>query len=284
MHMTNPIIERCQQLVKQPIKTAVALSGGCICQSYKITLEDDNELFVKTHSNPPQSLFYSESESLVTLAETKTLRVPEVIAVNDKFLLLEYIHDATPGPLYWTELAQGLAEIHRQRKSEFGFKMDNYCGETPQANSTEQDGFDFFAENRLIYQMRLAREAGLLNSEDCKKINAIASNLKDYIPKQPPVLLHGDLWSGNIYCDEKGLPVLIDPACYWGWREADIAMTTLFGKLPTAFYETYNECFPMKPGWEDRLDLYNLYHLLNHLNMFGATYLDSVRRVIKVYS
>jgi len=282
--MTNPIIERCQKLVKQPIKTAVAISGGCICQSYKITLEDGNHLFVKTHSNPPDQLFYSESESLVTLSQHSPLRVPEVIAVNDKFLLLEYISSSDSSPLFWTELAQGLADMHKQKMPEFGFSMDNYCGETLQSNATTPDGYDFFAEHRLIYQMRLARESGLLNPDDCKQINNIAKNLKDYIPKQPAVLIHGDLWSGNVYRDENGLPVLIDPACYWGWREADIAMTTLFGKLPSAFYDTYNECLPMKPGWEDRLELYNLYHLLNHLNMFGTSYLNSVRRVIKLYS
>jgi fructosamine-3-kinase len=181
-------------------------------------------------------------------------------------------------------LGRGLAALHRQEQPEFGFGADNYCGSTPQANPLMQDGWEFFARHRLLALAKPAQQRRLLNSAELRQVEDVAGRLADWIPAQPAVLLHGDLWSGNIHCDSRGLPALIDPACYWGWAEADLAMTTLFGGFDPRFYATYLECSGMQADWRERAPLYNLYHLLNHLLLFGGVYLDQVKQVLNRYA
>jgi len=161
---------------------------------------------------------------------------------------------------------------------------NNFCGATPQPNGWQEDGHDFFAEQRLLYQTRLAYDNGLLESPWVIRVESICERLTEMIPWQQSSLLHGDFWPGNILADEQGDPVLIDPAVYFGWREADIAMSLLFGGLPHEFYKAYDEIWPMESGWRGRVPLYNLYHLLNHLNIFGASYLEQVQHTISRYA
>ena len=169
--------------------------------------------------------------------------------------------------------------MHRHVQEKFGFSMDNFCGSRLQVNTTTEDGFEFFANHRILNLASSAFHRNLINRDDLSNLEYIAANLSRWIPEQPAVPLHGDLWSGNIHCDEQGQPALIDPATYWGWPEAELAMTTLFGGFSSVFYDSYGENSEMAADWLERAPLYNLYHLLNHLLLFGSSYLAQIRSI-----
>jgi protein-ribulosamine 3-kinase len=256
------------------------IQGGDICDSLLLETVDGQPLFVKYHANPPAHFFSCESGNLEALRKHTVLRVPLVIAHNHHCLVLEYLGSSQPTPDYWQQLATGLASLHKQPQDCFGFNYDNFCGITTQPNPKVIDGISFFSDYRLGHQIKLATDKGLLEASDHRALDALIQQLPTLIPAQAAVLIHGDLWNGNIHCDANGNPCLIDPACYWGWREADIAMTKLFGGFPDEFYRYYNQVLPLEKDWQQRLPLYNLYHQLNHLNLFGAQYLPSIRKMV----
>jgi len=260
------------------------LSGGDICDTQRLVTDDGRNFCVNQQPAAPHDFFMAEADGLRTLARSQTLRVPQVYAAEPGFILMEYLEPGPRAPDYWDKLGQGLAKLHSQRAPCFGFERDNYCGRTPQPNPRQDSGYRFFAEQRLLYQGQLALEQDFLSGEDYQSLEALCQRLPDLIPDQSPALLHGDLWGGNIHTDATGQPVLIDPACYWGWPEADIAMTRLFGGFGERFYQAYLEAHPLEPGWEQRLPLYNLYHLLNHLNLFGGSYYPQVIQTIRRFS
>lgn len=230
-------------------------------------------------------MFTREAEGLHALrAAGGAPRYPEPLAWGEKYLLLEDLKPIEPAPSYWQDLGRQLAAQHAHTSSKFGFSSDNYIGSTPQINTWSEDGYIFFAEHRLGYQARLAQDAGLLSAAEAAGIESIAARLPQLVPPQPASLLHGDLWGGNAISDERGQPALIDPAAYYGWAEAELGMTALFGGFAAEFYAAYEEIRPLEPGWSERLDLYNLYHLLNHLNLFGRSYHGQVIDVIRKYS
>ena len=167
----------------------------------------------------------------------------------------------------------------------FGFEEDNYIGATPQPNAWTDDWVTFFAEQRLGFQLRLAADNGF-GGELARLGERLLSRLGELIdePAEPACLLHGDLWGGNYLCDAEGQPVLIDPAAYYGRREAELAMTTLFGGFDSAFYGAYEEAWPLAPGSAERLEIYKLYHLLNHLNLFGGGYLGGCLGVLRRFA
>ncbi|MBS22056.1 MAG: hypothetical protein CL739_08210 [Chloroflexi bacterium] len=179
-----------------------------------------------------------------------------------------------------------MAELHRISQDHFGLDHDNFIGSTPQKNNLEKDGIIFFRDHRIQFQRQLAQKAGLLPVSIDKKIDSLCENLNRFLDTsgERPALMHGDLWSGNYFPDSNGNPCIFDPAVYYGLREADIAMTELFGRLPERFYDAYHEAFPMNHGYHERKDLYNLYHLLNHLNLFGSSYLSSVQKIVNRFS
>ena len=258
-------------------------AGGCINNGVHIETETGAAFFLKTNSHAPADMFAREAEGLAALAATHTLRVPEVHLVEPGFLLLEDLQPAARAADYWQVLGRGLAQLHTHTSPQFGFAHDNYIGSTPQPNGWIADGFAFFAERRLGYQARLAHSRDLLTAAEAAAVERLAARLPQLVPPQPASLLHGDLWAGNAIADGYGAPALIDPAAYYGWAEAELGMTALFGGFPAEFYMAYEAERPLEPGWRGRLDLYNLYHLLNHLNLFGRSYHGQVMEIVRRY-
>jgi len=274
--------------LEQQLGTRIAerqvLAGGDICLTERITTADGRHLCVKRQPNAPRDFFSAEAAGLEALRGSGALRVPEVHTSGPEFIALEYVAPGRRGSDYWEQLGRGLATLHSQAAPHFGFERDNYCGSTPQPNPATEDGHDFFARHRLFYQGQLALESGHLSGAELEQLEHLCQRLPELLPEQRPALLHGDLWGGNIHCDQQGQPVLIDPACYWGWPEADLAMTRLFGGFAAPFYHSYQEQRPLEPGWQARVPLYNLYHLLNHLNLFGSSYYFQVKQTLERFT
>lgn len=261
------------------------VGGGCINHGARLRMADGAGYFLKTNASAPADMFAREAEGLAALsAVCSGLRIPQVFLCGADFLLLEDLAPAEQAPDYWQTLGRQLAALHSQPHTHFGFEHDNYLGTTPQPNPWTADGYDFFAQHRLLYQARLAHEAGRLAAADVMAVERLAQRLPQLLPAQPAVLIHGDLWAGNAISAAQGQPALIDPAAHYGWAEAELGMTALFGGFPSAFYAAYAEAANLAPGWRERLPIYNLYHLLNHLNLFGSGYLAQVQSVLRRFA
>ena len=264
------------------------VSGGCIADGQKLQFRDGRALFLKS-GRLPEGLFAAEAAGLEALHRAATiLRIPAPIAVGSKsepYLLLEWIDSGRRGSAFAERLGEGLAEVHRSSADRYGFESDNFIGSTPQPNDWCDSWLEFFGERRLRYQVDLALRCGRLDGGLGSAIERIIDRLPDLLPEsERPSLIHGDLWGGNLMCDGEGNPALIDPAVYYGHREADLAMTRLFGGFPGRFYSSYQSAWPLDPGFDERVELYNLYHMLNHLNLFGGGYLGSVQSIVRHYS
>lgn len=265
------------------------VGGGCIANGRRVTLADGRSFFVKQGASLAPDAFAAEARGLEALASDAGPRVPSVEAYyageSDGFIVLEWIEQGEAGPGFAVSFARALAALHGERRVDrFGFDGDNYIGSTPQPNGWMDSWHEFFRERRIGFQTRLARERGLLDDDDVRAIDAVLGRLESLLPApEYPSVLHGDLWGGNYLADSAGEAVLIDPATYYGHREADLAMTELFGGFPPRFRDAYQEAWPLDPGYRERVDLYNLYHLLNHANIFGGGYVSSVRSVVSRY-
>ncbi|MGF1575029.1 MAG: fructosamine kinase family protein [Cyanophyceae cyanobacterium] len=263
------------------------VGGGSINQAYQLITTSGRSYFVKCNQASQVEMFEAEKAGLRELAQAQRIRIPAVICsgiVNDTaYLVLEYISLGSGNSQTADRLGQQLAELHRTSKPHYGWDRANTIGSTPQLNPWSEDWISFYRDHRLGYQLRLARRQGLGGSW-IPMLERLMENLgslfEDYTPKAS--LLHGDLWGGNWGADEAGDPVLFDPAVYYGDRETDLAMTELFGGFPQDFYRSYHESYPLDPGYEKRKHLYQLYHLLNHLNLFGGSYLSSVQRSLEI--
>lgn len=250
------------------VASATPVAGGCIHRCYAVTT-GGARAFVKTNSADYADAFAAEADGLEALV-TAGLRAPKPIAHgaagSEAYLLLEYLELGERGD--FAALGRMLAQAHARPAPRFGWHRDNYIGSTPQKNGWCDEWAEFWRERRLRPQLE---RAGL-------RVNLDAL-LQDHQPQ--PSLVHGDLWSGNAGFTKEG-PVVFDPAVYYGDREADIAMTELFGGFPREFYEAYKALLPLEPGYEKRKHLYNLYHLLNHLNLFGGGYLAQVKSTLRL--
>ena len=253
------------------------VSGGCINDSRVITLADGREFFLKLNSasRATPGFFEAEFVALSLLGEPGLLRVPQPLAFDEDFIIIEAFRAGQPAPDWQERLGRQLAELHlATRGPRYGFERDNYLGTTPQHNDWSRDWVTFWREQRLGSQLDLyARKAGaddrLLQLGD-----RLLAGLEQLLgePDEPAVLLHGDLWSGNAAADEHGEPVIFDPASYYGRREAELGMMRLFGGFGPRCEAAYNEVWPLQAGADRRITVYRLYHELNHLNLFGRSY------------
>ncbi len=267
------------------------LSGGDINKAYGITLNTGDHIFMKANEKSNAAFFTAEAAGLMAIASTNTVATPKILCtgtdngeyVGYSFLMLEYVNSASRRADYWETFARELAAMHKANTpARFGFHQDNFIGATAQKNTPTDSWCAFFRDCRLAPQFRAADK--YFTAEDRARNQKLLDHLDDFLVEpEYPSLLHGDLWSGNVMCGADGKAMLIDPACYVGHREADLAMTELFGGFPPKFYEAYREAAPLQPGYETRRDLYNLYQLLNHLNLFGSAYLHPVLSIIGEY-
>lgn len=278
--------ENCMMLNRRRV------SGGDINEAYCLELNTGQMLFLKENRKENLDFFSTEALGLQALKSTQTISIPEVYARgvdgNRSFLLMEWITSGYANTEYWKELGCQLAKLHQANTKDwtaktFGFIEDNYIGSTRQINVSNDLWSTFFKECRLIPQIQMAFSR--MSEEQRELLNRVADRSAEILvePKQPSIL-HGDLWQGNVMCDEQGHPWLIDPATYVGHAEADLAMTECFGGFPPAFYQSYQQHFPLQPGYAQRKDFYNLYHMLNHLNLFGSSYLSSVLSIARKYA
>jgi protein-ribulosamine 3-kinase len=266
------------------ILSSKAVSGGSINNALLLETESGATFFLKTNHNAPPDMFAREAQGLQALVVPDGPTVPKPYLHGENFILMQDLQPATRQDDYWADFGYKFAALHNHTNPEFGFDHDNYIGSTPQPNSWTEDGYAFFAEHRLKIQTQLAVKNGLIIGADARRIDSLTDRLPEIVPEQPASLIHGDLWSGNAMIDDVGGAAIIDPATHYGWAEADLAMTTLFGSFPDDFYRAYQEARPLEPGIRDRFLLYNLYHLLNHLNLFGRGYLNQVMGVVRRYA
>jgi len=266
---------------------ARAIGGGSINDAEEVSLAGGNRVFLKTHPNPPTGMFGAEARGLRWLEEAGAIRVPRVIAVSDEdpaFLALELLTPRQRRRRFDEELGRSLAALHSFGAPNFGLDHDNFIGRLHQRNSVTEDWASFYWSSRLEPQLRLAERNGLIDRGTLACFDALRGVLPDLVgPEELPARLHGDLWAGNLHVDELGGPCLIDPAVYGGHREIDLAMMRLFGGFGPRVFAAYEEALPLGAGAEDRVALYQLYPLLVHVNLFGSSYLSSVKRSISKY-
>lgn len=256
------------------LKSTRSIGGGSINQAMLIS-DDKQAFFVKFNRASLLEMFHAESEGLKELQQADAIRVPDTLCHGSNqqysWLVLEKLdlgHSTANSRL----AGEQLAALHCMQQPGFGWHMDNTIGSSPQINTSEQDWEIFWKQHRLGYQLKLAIENGY-HGDVIKKTENLVEKCGAFLNHRPAAsLLHGDLWSGNLSYDSQGQPVIFDPAVYYGDRETDLAMTELFGGFGQNFYQAYKDSYPLEPGYPVRKKLYNLYHVLNHMNLFGGGY------------
>ena len=278
----------------QPLATIVtrkSLSGGCVHRAELIQLQDGRSFFVKSNRQAGD-MFAQEAYGLTALAHVGMLKTPQVIAMgclaqDEQCLVLEAILHGPARTDFWTRFGAGLAEHHRRSTAQsFGWSSDNYLGSSLQKNEARDNWSEFFADCRLGPQVQWARKRGVGSTELFRLSEKLLGRLDQWLggDVSPPCLLHGDLWSGNYLVGADGHAVVLDPAVYYGSREAELAMPLLFGGFPPEFFDAYMNSWPLQEGWQERVELVKLYHLFNHLNLFGVGYLDSCLEILKRFA
>lgn len=279
-----------QNTLNIEIATVTAVSGGSINQAAKIGTTDGDKFFLKWNPSAPADMFPKEKKGLELLASVNAaLTVPDVIEISTSdaevpFLLIEYIAQGQGSTANAEQFGRALAALHQTTASTYGLSYDNYIGRLVQSNTTRTNWLDFFVEQRLEVQLRAAVDEGKLDHTVAKQFQQLYKQLPDIIPNEPASLLHGDLWGGNYFFDQSGQAAIFDPAVYYGSREIEIAFTYLFGGFTPAFYDAYEQMFPLKPHFKERRDIYNLYPLLVHTNMFGGHYSRQVAQIVGGYA
>lgn len=282
--MADPL----ERIVARALGVAVThkrpLAGGDICEAWCVHLSDGRDVFVKEHHDAG-TMFEVESFGLRWLAEASALRTPQVLHACERALILEFIQAGPRAPSFDEDFGRGLARLHAHAPAGFGLQRRGVIASVPQDNTAEPDWATFYGARRLAPMLGLCVRRGRLAAEVLGGLDALLRVLPDRLgPPEPPARLHGDLWSGNVVVDERGAPVLVDPAVYGGHREVDLAMMRLFGGFPSATFAAYQELRPLAAGHEDRVELLQLYPVLVHVALFGGHYGDTARRIIRRYA
>ncbi len=288
--LPEPVRDAVERVLGQPVVRVDAVGGGCISNATRVETKDQR-VFLKWTPASQWPLLRAEADGLAALASAGSeLIIPKMLFLSEAhdgdhgMLILDWVDQGRPSRTFWQLMGQGLAQLHRSKADAFGFAHNNFIGLTPQLNGWMSDWPTFFLERRLSPQVELARRNGRWRSSWNRLWDSLGRQLSELLPASPaPSLLHGDLWSGNFIASVEGRPVLIDPAVYHGDRETDLAFTRLFGGFDDAFYRAYEEVWPLDDGAHERIPIYNLYHLLNHLNLFGAAYASGVEAALRRY-
>lgn len=264
-----------------------SVAGGCINQTSKLE-SSQGTFFIKVNSSTESDLFEKEEKGLRYLKEKSDLGIPDVLGsgvLDGKvYLVLSWIEKGQTSNNFWKSFGHLLAKQHRETNNHFGLDHNNHIGRLQQSNKNHSHWDDFFIEERLKPQLKLAEESGLIDQALMNSFDLLFRKLGDLIPIEKPAFLHGDLWSGNFLSGSRSTPYVFDPAIYYGHRETELAFTTMFGGFDRQFYESYEEEFPIEPGFEDRIEIHNLYPLLVHVNLFGTSYLSGVLSTLKKFA
>lgn len=264
-----------------------AVSGGCINSAYRVDTDQGSFFLKVNHASRYPGMFRTEQMGLELLRSPDALRVPRPLAVGEadgqQYLLCEWVSQAAPAVGHDELLGRGLAEMHQVSDTSFGLDHDNWIGSLPQTNTRSGSWSAFFSEQRIMPQLRLAEQQGLLTPKLRESLDKLMARLPTLFPDEPPSLIHGDLWAGNVMADESGRPVIFDPAAYFGHREMDIGMMHLFGGFGRRVFDSYNEAYPLAPDWQSRIALCQIYPLLVHVNLFGAVYIPQAETAIRPF-
>jgi len=274
-------------LLGTKIKNCVPVSGGDISWAF-VLYTDSDRIFCKLNSSSTaKSMFEAEVDGLKAISKTKTLKTPDVFAVNEleegACLLMEYVPSKSPESKDLELFGAQLAAMHQTSSAFYGWENPNFIGSLPQSNQKHDNWISFYIKERLSPQFQTAVDRKYLTKNDVPGIEKLRIVIASYCPDVSPSLLHGDLWSGNYLIAENGQPYLIDPAVYFGHSEIDLSMSRLFGGFGSSFYSAYFEIYPSQPGESNRIAVYQLYYLLVHLNLFGKSYYKSVKQILKAH-
>lgn len=281
--MNKQILDKIGAILHDEIVDSAAQGGGCIADSRVITTSSGKMYFLKQGFS--NGMFLNEANGLQAIERSGSIRTPKIIGVENDFLLMELIQHGlnTKDAMY--DFGCDLARMHQFVGKSYGFYEDNFIGANRQINIESDNWEDFYFNNRLIYQYQLAEKNGHVTPELKSKFLRLEKIFHHILQgsEERPCLLHGDLWGGNYLIDENQKAVIIDPAVYYGHREADLAMTKLFGGFSPEFYEGYQHTYPPEEGYLYRENIYLLYHVLNHLNLFGRGYYSQTIHLIDSY-
>jgi len=289
MEKYRSIISKLEDWAEQKVLSIKSVGNdGGISKVELITFKNEASYFLKTGSSTVD-VFEKEARGLSELKKAKAIRVPKVFYVDHDCLLLEEIHRGRQSSDFFSNFGRQLARMHQYGALRFGFPQDNYIGRTPQINICNkfeaENWCDFYYNKRLLYQYKLAESKGIVGPELKKGFILLENRIEEILEgsEEKPSLLHGDLWSGNFLCDLQSQPCLFDPAVYYGHREAELAMTRLFGGFDASFYSSYQNAYPLPEGFDYRQNIYMLYHVLNHLNIFGDRYYGQAVELLNFY-
>jgi len=264
-----------------------SLSGGSINDAFCVS-HSKKKWFIKFNDKEKYPGMFAAEANGLELLNTSAFIIPKVIENgnynNHAYLILDYIETLSTQQLNWNEFGSKLAKMHKRSDELFGLDRHNYIGSLIQKNDREKTWFDFYANWRILTLSETAFNQGLLSNTEINSMEKLCYKLEDLLPVEPPSLLHGDLWQGNLLCNKNNQPVLIDPAVYYGHREIDLAMLFLFGSIPNDAIAAYELKYPLEKGWKKRMDIHQLYPLLVHLILFGSSYYGSIKTILKKYT
>jgi len=262
-----------------------AVHGGDINKSGQIILDNGAKYFIKWNSGADSSMFSKEANGLKILSEAESgLKIPDIHHHSETFLVMEWLTEVSEPKDSSYHFGRQLALLHKNASDHFGLDHDNFIGKLHQSNNSHSNWADFFAIERIEPQIQMAVENDKIDRSLFKTVQKLYGKLGRIFPRENPSLLHGDLWSGNYMFVDNGNTAIYDPAVYYGHREMDISMTRLFGGFSEKFYKGYEDEFPLKQGFEDRIKLYNLYPILVHANLFGGSYSRQAEQIIQHYA